>query len=183
MPAAASAPTAAAAAGATPTASEARGPANDSLRLSYYACTAPESRFLRHFFGAVSLVRDVKGLYDLLLLLYLFLLLLLIWLLDFLLLLLHVFLTHVNTPSPNSIEHDGDAAVICSSTPASIDLLLQPLQQIEPTAAADSAALLALGASVLDCLGNVRWPYTPFPSLAESLHPYFAAAKVTTSLH
>ena len=61
-PSASAAAAVAAAAGGPPAANEARGPLTDSLRLSYYACTAPESRFLRHFFGAVSLVRDAKGL-------------------------------------------------------------------------------------------------------------------------
>ncbi|CDJ41483.1 bromodomain-containing protein, putative [Eimeria tenella] len=125
--AASAAAAAAAAAGANvPSApAEGRGGPAEALRLSDYACTSPESRFLRLFYGAVSLIRDPKGL----------------------------------------------------STPAAIDMLLQPLQQMEATGAADSATLLSLGASVLDCLGNLRWPYTPLPSLAEAYHPYFAAAK------
>ncbi|CDI80295.1 bromodomain-containing protein, putative [Eimeria praecox] len=53
---------AAAAAAAATAAAAAAAPASDGLRLSYYACTAPESRFLRYFFAAVSLIRDTKGL-------------------------------------------------------------------------------------------------------------------------
>ena len=45
------------------------------------------------------------------------------------------------------------------------------------TTSADASSLLSLGASVLDSLGNLRWPYTPFPGQAERRHRYFALAK------
>ncbi|OEH78466.1 bromodomain-containing protein [Cyclospora cayetanensis] len=106
--------------------SQGKGTQGEALRLSDYACTGPESRFLRHFYAAASLVRDSKGL----------------------------------------------------SPPAAIDFLLQPLQQMEvASSASDISTLMSLGASVVDCLGNLRWPYTPYPAHAEARHPYFAFAK------
>ena len=37
-------------------------PPVEALKLSDFACTSPESRFLRHFYAAVSLIRDHRGL-------------------------------------------------------------------------------------------------------------------------
>ncbi|KYF42954.1 bromodomain-containing protein, partial [Toxoplasma gondii ARI] len=144
------------------------------FRIAEVAASTPEMRFLRHFYAAVSLLRDPEGLTRP----------------EAIEMLLQPLVSaNIGGSSPDQVsvhqtsrgadkemkEEETDAAFSSGKEEKPDGHGKSKTRKEEGTVAGKTAAvdLLCFIASVVDCFGNIKCPYTPYPAYAETRHPYF----------
>nr|CEL69437.1 TPA: bromodomain-containing protein [Neospora caninum Liverpool] len=145
------------------------------FRIGEVAASTPEMRFLRHFYAAVSLLRDPEGLTRP----------------EVIEMLLQPLVsTNIGGSSPPDAQLSGHPSAVGPEKELEDEETdTFPPGETEKTnvertkarheggngaSKTASVDLLCFIASVVDCFGNIKCPYTPYPAYAETRHPYFS---------
>ncbi|PFH37117.1 hypothetical protein BESB_035750 [Besnoitia besnoiti] len=161
----------------SPTPQGGEGMGGTFFRIGEVAASTPEMRFLRHFYAAVSLLRDADGLTRP----------------EAIEMLLQPLVsTNTGGSSPSESQVSGLPAASTAETEQEDEAEAEgsassPLgrngeaprsskekETHDKGAKTASVDLLWFIASVVDCFGNIKCPYTPYPAYAETKHPYFS---------